>query len=581
LALLAFAVHSRALSHGFLLYDDNYFIWENATVRSGLNAQSIKWALSSTWGFWFPVTRLSHLLDSQLWGPRAGGHHLTNLLAHAGATWILFLATLRLTKKLWASAAVAALFAVHPLNVQTVAWLSERKEVLCGLFFVSALWAYAFYCERPRAGRMGLVLAFFALALMSKPMAVTLPAVLLLLDHWPLGRLWRGGRVVWRTVAEKVPLFAMTLLFSALTQHAQSSINAVADAQTFPLSMRLSNAVVSYALYLRKLFVPTSLAAFYPHPYGTLPAWMVALSACLLIALLVGAWLLRRTRPQWLVGILWWLGMFVPVIGLVQIGRQAMADHYAYLPSIGIMLALCVEVANWPVRRAALVAGGLVLVAFAAVTLRQHSYWADTETLFTHAREVTERNWLAENMLATVREREGKLAEAEAHLQTALGYLSEDPTVRGLTRAQLAGVFIKEKQVDRAFEELGKALQEAPDALDVHRGLAFTHEHHGDIAKAIDEYQWVVQRSPDDVEARRSLATALAKAARWQEALPLLEEVARVRSSSARAHFELGFAYAQLQRKKEAAEHLELALQLQPNFEPARAALAKLAASAP
>ncbi len=434
LALLTLFVFLPAAGNGFVHYDDPLYVTGNDQVRRGLTGEGFLWAWrAAVAGNWHPLTMLSHMADAEIWGLDAGGHHLTSLLLHAANVVFVFLVLRRMTGAPWRSAAVAALFAVHPLRVESVAWVAERKDVLSGFFFLLALAAWVAYTRRPAAGRYLLALLAFAAGLLAKPMLVTLPFVLVLLDVWPLGRLPLaappGGerrRVVRRLLAEKAPFFVLALAASAVTLFTQQV--AMAPLATVPLGRRVGNALVSYAAYLRKTFWPMDLAVIYPLP-AAVPLVKAALAAALL-ALVTGLVLVRLRRSPWLaVGWLWFVGMLVPVIGLVQVGRQALADRYTYLPSIGLAVALVwggAEVARalLPAGRArrVLLAGALAL-AVAVLSLaarRQVAVWKDTSTLFAHAMAVTPGNYYAAYKVGVELSRRGDRAGAERHYREAL-----------------------------------------------------------------------------------------------------------------------------------------------------------------
>jgi len=433
IALLLFAitvgVYWPARGHGWLDYDDPLYVTENPAIRLGLSAEGVAWAFSSFHGAnWFPLTRLSWLLDHELFGWDPAGFHTTSVLLHAAAAALLFAALARATGRPGRSAFVAAVFALHPLHVESVAWVAARKDVLSGLFFAAGLAVYAGQRRGgPGAARLAAVSALLALGLLAKPVLVTFPCVLLLLDEWPLRRLrgpdgrWEGRRVA-RAVAEKLPLFALVAAASAVTVAAQRSGGAVADLAQLPLGARLANALVSYAAYAGKAFWPTGLAVFYPHPEGGLPAWQT-LGAALLVGGVTVLALLRLRRGPWLaVGWLWYVGMLVPVIGLVQVGSQARADRYTYLPLVGLALAVAWAVPELarrvaPARAravcttAAVVAVGLL----AATTSQQLRHWKSSQALFEHALAVTERNATAHTYLGEALLAQGEDERAIAH----------------------------------------------------------------------------------------------------------------------------------------------------------------------
>ncbi len=423
---------------GFVNFDDPRYVFQNPHVQRGLTFEGVAWAFTAFHaGNWHPLTWLSHMLDVELFGLDPGRHHLVNAVLHGAATLLLFGFLRGATGRTWPSALAAALFAVHPLHVESVAWISERKDVLGAIFWILATWAYIGYVRRPGVGRSAAVAAAFVLGLMSKPMVVTLPAVLLLLDLWPLGRISPAAPFrpqVLALLREKAPLFALSLASGAVTLLAQSRGGSVASAPMLPPAARIGNAFLSTSTYLGKTLWPARLAAVYPHPglgAGGVPAWPAAASALLVAALTALVLWQRRRRPVLAVGWLWYLVTLLPVIGLVQVGLQGMADRYTYLPLVGIFVALAwlaAEVAEASRPRRVAVASacvGLVL-ACAAASRRQVETWRDSFTLFGHALEVTEDNWLALRNLGVAQQDAGRHAEAIASLEQSLRLMPHD-----------------------------------------------------------------------------------------------------------------------------------------------------------
>lgn len=431
LVLLTWIVYQPVVRHGFVNFDDGLYVTGNRHVQKGLTWEGFLWAWKANVASnWHPLTLLSHMLDCELHGMEAGGHHLTNLLLHLANVWLLFEVLRRMTGAVGPSALVAALFAIHPTHVESVAWIAERKDVLSGFFFVLTLGAWHRWARARRRASYLLAVFLFACGLLSKPMVVTLPCVLLLLDVWPLGRLRpgeiRSARELWAglrpLLIEKIPLFALSAASSAVTVYAQQG--SLATLTAVSLGRRVGNALVSYVAYLGKTFWPAKLAAFYPLP-PDIPLWK-ALAAGALLAAITGLalWRLRR-QPYLAVGWLWFLGMLVPVIGFVQVGRQAMADRYTYLPSIGLFLAvvwgMAELAARWRVPRAALAGGSLAVVAGLSVAAHaQVGTWKDSLTLFRHAIAVTENNYLAHLNVAVSLSRQGDEAGARPHFREVL-----------------------------------------------------------------------------------------------------------------------------------------------------------------
>jgi hypothetical protein len=435
-------------SHPFVNYDDNVYVTDNAQVKSGLNWDTVQWAFTtSEAGNWHPVTWLSHAFDYQLFQSDPAGHHNANLLLHVLNVLLLFWVLQQATGFTGRSWMVAALFALHPINVESVAWISERKNLLSMLFFLLALGAYRWYVSEPRTSRYAVVAAFFALGLMAKPQVITLPFVLLLWDYWPLRRMAITGHSAaidtpddgalpqrsfsW-LIGEKLPLVALCGASVFITMEAQQAAGAMHTVKnSFPLSIRLGNAIVCYARYLGKAFWPSRLALIYPHPGTSLKTWEVLAALVLLLA--VTALVLRERRRRYLlVGWFWFLGTMVPMIGLVQVGEQAMADRYAYLPFIGLFIMVCWGVADWAGQRkvsAAVLAGAsvVVLVALSVVAYRQLGYWRDNVILWTHIIEVTPPNYIAQDDLGGALLNTGQLEEAMKHFHAAAEIYPLDP----------------------------------------------------------------------------------------------------------------------------------------------------------
>ena len=407
LAAIIWAVFGQTLHFEFVNFDDDTYVYENPEVSQGLTFKGIIWAFTRFHSFnWHPLTWLSHMLDCQLYGSNPGGHHLTNILLHAVAAILLFLVLRQMTGALWRSAFVAAVFAVHPLHVESVAWVSERKDVLSGVFFMLTIGTYVRYARQPWSpAHYGLVALLFALGLMCKPMLVTLPILMLLLDYWPLNRFSNfTPQVFFRLVAEKIPLFALAAVSCAVTIFAQT--DAIKSFDQISLPLRVGNALVSYAIYLKQMFWPSNLAVLYPFPSHGEVIWKMILASIVLFSISASVFVLRKTRPYLLVGWLWYLVMLVPVIGIFQVGTQAHADRYTYLPQIGLYLLLtwtAVDLcAGWRFRRVVL--GGsstVILVALIFCARAQASYWQNSESLWTHALACTSDNFIAHNNLGT------------------------------------------------------------------------------------------------------------------------------------------------------------------------------------
>jgi Flp pilus assembly protein TadD len=506
--------------HGdFINYDDDAYVTADPHVQGGLTWTAVRWALTTGYaGNWFPVTWLSHAADVSLFGLDPRGHHATNLALHVVNALLLCLLFRSLTGELWRSAGAAALFALHPAHVESVAWVSERKDLLCAAFWLGAMWAYGFWARRRGAGRYALVLLLFMAGLMSKPMIVTLPLVLLLLDYWPLGR--ASEKRFFRLVVEKAPLFLMAAASSLVTFFVQRAGGAVRSLETFPLWTRLGNAALAYVHYLRMLFWPAKLAIFYPHPGASLSAGAVLGATLLLLALSAAAVALRRKAPFLFVGWFWFLITLLPVIGIVQVGRQAMADRYTYIPFIGPFVALVWGLAavasRWRYGPLAMrFVSAAVVLALALATAAQARVWKTSETVFSHARKVTRNNSVADNYLGQYFNRAGKPTEAIPYLSEAARIDPSDPDIRNNlgVSAFLLGRW------DEAARNFSEALRLAPRSAISLNNLARTRFLQGEIPEAIRLYEDSLAAAPDSTEIHQRLALALLMEGKTGEAL--------------------------------------------------------------
>jgi len=536
LAAITLAVFGRTARFDFVNFDDGTFIYKAAGVTNGITASGLARAFThGSSANWDPLTTISHMLDCRVYGLNAGGHHLTNVLLHAASVILLFLLLRKLTSELWSSAFVAAVFAVHPLRVESVAWVSERKDVLSGLFFMLTLGAYARYVDGPpKLSRYLVVVICFVLGLMSKVMLVTLPLVLLLLDYWPLGRidaLTREGRGAWaalrsRVVLEKVPLLALSAgacIVAMLTQRQAGAIHSLGE---LPISLRIGNAVVSLATYVRQMFWPTGLAVMYPFPAHGVEAGQLVPAIVFTAAVFVAVLYLRRTRPYLLAGWLWYCVMLLPVIGLVQVGRQAHADRYTYLPQIGLYVALTWLAgsfgAGWRHRRAVYGAvAGLIIAELAVGAFNQTAYWRDSEALWRRDLACVPDNVVARNNLGLVMVYSGRVAEAMAEFQQAIKIQPDNA---------------------EAYNNLGSALA-----------------NRGWMDEAVGAFEQALKLQPDYPQARENLTRALGQK----------EPLAKA--------YDLGTELCQQGRIDEAIAQFQNALAILPGFEKARLALELIA----
>jgi len=533
LVVVTLALYNPVSRNGFVNFDDDRYVTDNPQVRAGIRWSTISWAFTSlAQANWHPLTWLSHALDCQLFHLNPAGHHYTSLMLHAMNALLLFLILEWFTGYTARSLMVAALFAVHPLNVESVAWVAERKNVLCMFFFLLALAAYGWYVRRPGVARYLVVAILFAMGLMSKPMVITLPFVLLLLDYWPLGRFARGQppsavrpwdssaaacnnsdskfaaatstQLLGRLCLEKLPLLALSAGSAIITMMAQRAGGAVlASAEHSPL-LRLENVMACYVLYIKKAIWPSHLAALYPYPHA-LPTWQVAASVLFLIAV-TGVVLKYREHRYLLVGWFWYLGTMVPMIGLVQVGNQAMADRYAYLPLIGLFVFIVWAAAEWARARhfstKYLAAAGLtILLALSAAARIQLSYWHDDFSLWAHALAVTQRNYVAENNLAHALIKQGRYDDAITHFRAAAGIEPGDPV------SQLnLGIYAQERgDLREAAARYELVLQLATD--DQIRASAYANL--GTVYFALHSYAQAQQNFDSGVKLKRVFPVAL------------------------------------------------------------------------
>jgi len=647
LLAVTLVVFWQTLGHEFINYDDDKYVTGNANVQAGLTRDSIAWAFTSTHASnWHPLTWISHILDWQIYGKNPKGHHLTNLLLHTANVLLLFLALSRMTRKrqgrrgLWCSAFVAAAFAIHPLHVESVAWIAERKDVLSTFFWMLTMLSYAWYVERPGIGRYLPVLLSLTLGLLSKPMLVTLPFALLLLDYWPLGRFrakdskagdasWAG----WKLLFEKLPLFALAVVSSVITYLVQQKGGAVALVEKLPVSERVANTFVSYVAYIIKMLWPRNLAVFYPHPAEGLPLWEAIGAAALLVIVSVVAIRYAQRRPYLAVGWFWYLGTLVPVIGIVQVGMQAMADRYTYVPLIGLFIAIAWGVPDLlskkvdqpksaPTNRGkpktrpsaaepvALQPIGLLataaLAALAICSWRQASFWSDSQTLFQHAVGSAPYNYIAHNNLGITLLDQGDIdaaisqyyeaikskpdfALAHFNLGFALSQRGRDKEaishfIQGLkvkpndaNANMFMGVLLsKEGKAAEAIRYYRKALAINPNNADVHNNLGILLNQQGNRAEALKHFQEALRIKPDSVDAHNNIGTILAGIGKTDEAIVHYKEALKYKPDYANAHFNLGLAFYTKGNYAESWREIHLAQKY--GYAPAPALLKALAA---
>ena len=517
LALVAatLAIYWEVQEYDFVDYDDHLYVVDNHQVRSGLTGEAVKWAFWDTYAsFWHPLTWLSHMLDYRLYGLNPQGHHFNNLLLHIANTLFLFLALKRMTGAVWRSALVAALFALHPLHVESVAWISERKDVLSTFFWMLTMWTYALYVEKQGVWRYMTTLLFFALGLMAKPVLVTLPFVLLLLDFWPLGRIHHKGKgkeatFPWTLLIEKLPFFLLAAVSCIVAVQAQQGGGSLIPFEDLPMKSRFANAVVSYFIYIRKMVWPVDLACFYPHPVSNLSLWQISIALLFLMGVSFVALRSATRCPYLSVGWLWYLGTLVPVIGLVQVGTHAMADRYTYVPLIGIFIMLAWGIPQTltglrHMKTLIPVITILLLCILAAITRVHLSVWRNTDALFEQAIRVVPNNFLAHFHLAIAQEKEGRLDEAFFHLSEALRIR---PGFQ-LGHHLMGNVLFKKGSLDEAIHHFFVAVEIDPKDIRAHNNLGCALLRQGRVEEAIHHFREVLKIRPDDNMARRNISVS-------------------------------------------------------------------------
>jgi protein O-mannosyl-transferase len=612
LAVITWLIFGQSLAHQFVTYDDPNYVYENAKVTAGLSLKNVAWAFMHTvGGNWHPLTTISHMFDCQVYGLKPAGHHLTNVLLHTVAVILLFLVLRVMTGALWQSAFVAALFAIHPLHVESVAWVSERKDVLSAVFFMLTLGAYFRYVRTGLFTSYILVLLLFAFGLMSKPMLVTLPFVLLLLDYWPLRRFapdapaknGRPARVKDRAnipqiFLEKIPLLFLAFASCAGTLLAQRAF--IDPIGHLSLPDRLGNAAVATVIYLRQLVWPSGLSVFYPHPRNSLSLLEVSMATISLLAASAAAFLYRRKHPYFLTGWFWFLGMLVPVSGIVQVGEQAHADRYTYLPQIGLYIAatwfITDTVSSWRHRRFFLgTAMATSIILFMWPAWKQTSYWRDSRALWTHALAVNSQNDTAYISLCDLDLRENRLDDAIFHASKAVEIRPNSPDAqsrlgvalsasgrneeakvhfqkvlethqaRPRVHYNIATLFLNTGHLDEAIAEFENELQIQPDFVEAHNNLGGALTSKGELDAALVHLQKAMELDPHLPKVHHNIATILLRQGRTDPAIVHLQKELQLNPSSAEAHNDLGIALSQKGTIDQAIREWQRALELQPN----------------
>ncbi|MFZ5447511.1 MAG: tetratricopeptide repeat protein [Thermodesulfobacteriota bacterium] len=588
LILATVIVYADLSNHQFISFDDNLYVTDNPTVQRGLTLQGVTWAFTTFHaGNWIPLTWLSHMVNCQLFGLNPRGHLLTNLLLHVANTLLLFSFFLRTTQALGPSFLVAALFALHPLHVESVAWVSERKDVLSTFFWLLTMWAYVWYLKSPGIQRYLAVLLCFGLGLMSKPMLVTLPFVLLLLDYWPLGRWQLNGATganpvanrvsrtdrkvpLSRLILEKVPLLVLVVMFGLISFHAQKVSGAVTSVENFPIAARLSNALIAYVSYMGMMIWPAHLGVYYPLIEEDI-TFGSALGAGLILLFLSSAIIWQARRRLYLpVGWLWYLGTLVPVIGLVQIGNQALADRYTYVPLIGLFLIIAYGlsdlVAGWPRLKTLVPLGiGILLAALALCTYRQVGYWHDSQSLYEHTLRITRNNYLINYNLGNRWYAQGKLESAISCYTEALRIFPDYFEAHN----NLGLALQAQGKAEQAIFHYNEALRINPDFDKAHNNLGLALYTQGKVEPAISHYNEALRLRPHYPEAHNNLGMALYAQGKVDSAISHYNEALRLQPGFAQAHYNLGLALQAQGRTEPAISHFTEALRINPDFDKA------------
>jgi len=575
LVVVTLFVYGQVRQHNFIDFDDDIYVTSNRYVRDGLTIEGLKWSLdfnNEKRTYWHPITWLSHMLDVQVFGFYAGSHLMTNVSLHLLNTLLFFFVFRRWAAEVWPAAIAAAIFALHPIAVESVAWVAARKNLLSSFFWILTILMYSRYTERPCPGRYLAVTLTFILGLMAKPMLVTLPFVLLLMDYWPLGRLElnRTGmsrRIgLSRLIAEKIPLLALAALSIVLSMSSLQGHNSLMPYDAVPMGLRIDNALVSYTVYIGKLFWPVELSVFYPFP-KSFPLWQPVAASLLLLSVTLAFWRLHRRKPYLIVGWLWYLGTLVPVIGLVQAGLwPAMADRFAYIPFVGLYIMIawgCADIfiVQRPSRTFFLLLASLVVI-LAARTWVQAAYWKNSLTLFEHAIELDENNIIAHNNIGRALIEKGQVAEAVEHYRLALRYHPKYVSAHKNLGAALA----LQGQTDEAILRLFEALRIDPRLADAHYNLGNIFTEQSQPKEAIRHYNEALSLDPEYFEAHNNLANLLADLGRHDDAVRHFEAVLRINPRYAKAHNNLGTALFRKNRLKEAIYHYRAAIDIRSDY---------------
>ena len=594
LAAITWAVFAQTVAYDFINYDDNSSVYENVEVRKGLSLRGIGWALThSDAELWNPLSTISHMVDCQMFGLKPGGHHFNNVLLHSLAVIVLFLVLKEMTGAFWRSAFVAAVFAIHPLRVESVAWVVERKDVLSGLFFMLTLAAYVRYTRRQTLWRYLLVALLFACGLMSKAVSVTVPCLLLLLDYWPLGRFdntkivrstgnlwWSRMPIPRRLVVEKVPLLLLSVGASIATLFAQKG--AISSLEKLPLLSRINNAFIAILDYLGQTFWPTKLAVYYPYPANGPALWQIALSVTLLIAISASVFALRDKRPYLLTGWFWFVGMLVPNIGIVQAGSQARADRFTYLPHIGLCILVTWAVADmttaWRRRHFIMgVTAAMAIIALMFLAEAQTRYWRNSESLWIHTITVNPQSPVAEGALGSALMTQGRIDEAITHFKRGLEIWSTDAGARN----NFGNALLETGQLDEAIAQYNKALEFQPNNVMAYYNLGVAYFRKGNLDEAIIHYKKAIEIQPDYPDGYDQLGNTLLQKGDVDAAIASWETSLKTQPANVTTRNNLAIVLAQRGRLREAMDHWRKILDVDPRNIDAQNDLAWIFATSP
>jgi len=579
-------VYMQVRTHTFLNYDDGMYVTGNPFVLNGLNRIDILWAFSNTYsGNWHPLTWISHMLDVELYGLNAGAHHITNVLIHTINTLLLYSILKKITQKIWLCGLVAVLFAIHPLHVESVAWISERKDVLSAFFFMLVLFFYVRYTEKETFQRYLIVVLFFIFGMLSKPMLVTLPFLLVLLDYWPLNRIklpygneGSGAAVtgikkksLTAILIEKIPLFVLSFAGSVIAVFAQHSQGAIGSTQKYHLYYRVMNSLLSYVAYIRKLILPTDLAAFYPYEHHSM-GWQVLFAGVLLILITILAMMYIRRKPWFFVGWFWFIGTLIPVIGILRVGLQSMADRYTYIPAIGIFIIF-----SWGIGdifggqkerkiKVLIVTGILFMIGILGfVSYSQIGTWKNSMTLYGHALRVTRNNFLAHRGIGSVHLNAGRLKEASTHYLKALRIKPD----YAFAHFDMGRTMFLLGEKDSAYEQFYEALKIKPEYADVFIYMGYLELDKGEYQRAADYFTKAIYVKTPRASAYHGLGRAMAGQEKYDAAIRSYQNALRLNPYYVEAYNDLGITAAKTGDFKKALMLFRKALVLNPNYQEA------------